>query len=784
MDRRADRDQTATVSNGRTSTLARIAGMSFSSPIGGYDAGDYDLLNREAARRGAGQQLKADWQILRGSEDRIHVRIKGFLLKYYKGIVIILFLAVLFLPFILPMALFRTACKRLGLGGIERLVMGCLGGAWLFLEGTASFTEYMSAIWTGALSLTTLIDEEPAGVLEAIGWASVTGLAAGAVLTALTSSEMYSVLRARASRLLKPFKRRELKQVAPSSDLDLGDEAAELARRAAMEGTTGSKRIDRDMQAVQRTDELHGLFPVGTIGSSGAPEVYSLNSRDYSTHGVVFGSTGSGKTETLKRLAWGLLEVGWDGIVVDLKEDVGRDGLRDWLYTYSQENDIPYQEIYTSKGDQNDYWMDACKDLREDEVQELILAFMAFDDAHWQSIIKNCLSQILKLAFMSHRLLPDKYGPVTMQRLYEMTIGIDDKNLNSVKNKYRPVIDDVRSKVPREEHPDLDVSFSRMLKPTSSDAMQFASLGAKLGTYLTTAAGRALFRESKMDDGTPRKELDVTQPGLIYVGAASTGQEDIAKYFAASVLQRLRLEIDRRNADRSQQSYKPRFVIVDEASIVDRKMCKAILSKGRSAGVSLILATQSPKDWNDENGQDFNTIMANVNVAVFMKQTDIDSAALCSKHIGTDQATVSASRTVDEHFTLVESQDQVIRDDVARFKPERIRNLGQGQAVVWVSMARENGGNSTIEVVGFHMIPMPGTVSDDIELPGRNSWEDTGPSGPAWPPGGPAHVPGGPHVPGPPGNPFESAPSQGLNSGPYEWETADPMTPTWPPPRG
>lgn len=737
--------------------------MSFSStPLGSYDPGDFDLLGRESQKRTARQKLKADWSMLRGSEDRIHVKLKGFLVNWWKLFVVLLFVVLLLAPFLVPMTLFRNCCNRLGLGGIERLVMGCVGALWLYLEGADSFTGYMSAAWTGALRLAALTDADPGGGWASVGWAAVTGLALGSVLTALTSSELYSSAKGRLGRLLRPFKRKELRQVTPSSELGLGDDAAEMAKRVAMDGTTGSKRIDRDMQIVRKTADIHGLFPVGTIGSSGAPEVYSLDSRDYSTHGVVFGSTGSGKTETLKRLAWGLLEVGWDGIVVDLKEDVGRDGLRDWLYAYAQENDVPYQEIYTSKGDQNEYWMDACKDLREDEVQELILAFMSFDDAHWQSIIKNCLSQILRLAFMTHELLPDKYGPITMQRLYEMTIGIDDKNLNSVKQKYRPMIEDVRKNTPSEDHPNLDVSFSRMLKPTSSDAMQFASLGAKLGTYLTTAAGRALFRESKMTDGTPRKEIDVTKPGLIYVGAASTGQEDIAKYFAASVLQRLRLEIDRRNADRTQDSYKPRFVIVDEASIVDRQMCKAILSKGRSAGVSLILATQSPKDWNDEAGQDFNTIMANVNVAVFMKQTDIDSAALCSKHIGTDQATVSASRTVDEHFTLVESVDQVLRDDVARFKPERIRNLGQGQAVVWVSMARENGGSSTIEVVGFHMIPMPGTVPDEIELPGRNSWESAT-AGPA-PPWRSADV--FEPVPQDAAGALGGAPSHGLNSDP------------------
>jgi energy-coupling factor transporter ATP-binding protein EcfA2 len=73
-----------------------------------------------------------------------------------------------------------------------------------------------------------------------------------------------------------------------------------------------------------------------------------LNESELAMHALVFGSTGSGKSKTLESLAGSLLDLGWEGMIVDLKEDTKPGGLRDWCYQYATNHAVPYQELRLS----------------------------------------------------------------------------------------------------------------------------------------------------------------------------------------------------------------------------------------------------------------------------------------------------------------------------------------------------------------------------------------------------------------------------------------------------
>lgn len=81
-------------------------------------------------------------------------------------------------------------------------------------------------------------------------------------------------------------------------------------------------------------------FPIG-VDKRGTPVM--ISEAEIRTHGLLFGSTGSGKTETIKVIAGGLLDLGWSGLILDLKEDAQTGGLLDWCGTYADYHDVGFQ---------------------------------------------------------------------------------------------------------------------------------------------------------------------------------------------------------------------------------------------------------------------------------------------------------------------------------------------------------------------------------------------------------------------------------------------------------
>src|SRR5690606_29742807 len=65
-----------------------------------------------------------------------------------------------------------------------------------------------------------------------------------------------------------------------------------------------------------------------------------------------------------------------------------------------------------------------------------------------------------------------------------------------------------------------------------------------------------------------------------------------------------------------------RFLVIDEAAAVNTTMVKNLLSRARSAGISIILATQGAVDWGD----DWPAMVNNTNFSIIMGQQDMVSA--------------------------------------------------------------------------------------------------------------------------------------------------------------
>jgi hypothetical protein len=450
---------------------------------------------------------------------------------------------------------------------------------------------------------------------------------------------------------------------------------------------------------------------------SGSP--IGITEREIGTHALVFGSTGSGKTETIKTLAGGLLDLGWEGILLDLKEDTKPGGLRDWCETYAHSHAIAYQEIRLSDPNPR-FWFDVLAGLSQDEARDTILSLSRFDDEYYKSVSIKLLGQLLKLRFWAHEIDPVS---CPLPTLHDIAETLEHPLAPSTK-KWRAIVQQARPDLPAGE-------FQLLSNPTDVVQKQAESWGAKLGGLYQTQAGIRVLRSPAASEHRPK--MDVTTGGLIYVGLDSQGKPDLTRLVSSSVLQRISVEAAQRTTGQNGTAIRPKFLIVDEANWVDRTIVQNLLSRARSAGISMVLCTQGPMDWIDRDGNDFAKLAQNTNIAMIMKQGEPEAAELCADYIGTVDYQKFTQRIDEGSFqgggSLMERTEHIVT-------PNELRGLGTGEMIIRVSTPRVRTEWMRVEMRDPGVIhgAAPQNVAPRPEQKNRSRFEGRRPPG-APPPG-------------------------------------------------
>jgi hypothetical protein len=404
-------------------------------------------------------------------------------------------------------------------------------------------------------------------------------------------------------------------------------------------------------------------FPIG-VDRFGRP--FFLTEKEIGTHALLFGATGSGKSVTIQVLAAGLLDLGWDGMLLDLKEDTKPGGLRDWCSQYAASHSMPYQELRLS--DENPtFWFDPLSGLNQDEARDAILSLTRFDDEYYQNVCKAVLGQLLNLMTLANSVDP---VAVPKPTIAEISRILASPSIPAATKKMRAL---VAHAMP---HVDIDNNMRSMVNPSKVEVDQAASWGFKLGNVIQTRAGSMVLSPSQH-----RRQLDVTARGLIYVGLDSQGKQDLTKMVSSAVLQRISADAAQRTTGNSQGTPRSRFLIVDEANWVDRTITQNLLSRARSAGISMILSTQGPMDWIDKDGDDFAKLAQNTNIAIMMRQGEPRAAELCADYIGKAKFMDVTFQQRDDALmnsgSVREAEDHIV-------SPDELRNLRIGEAVIRV----------------------------------------------------------------------------------------------------
>jgi hypothetical protein len=408
-------------------------------------------------------------------------------------------------------------------------------------------------------------------------------------------------------------------------------------------------------------------FPIG-VDKTGNP--VTINENEIRMHGLLFGSTGSGKSETIKVLAAGLLDLGWNGIVLDLKEDAQKGGLMDWCQTYADYHAIGFQKFRLSDPDPES-WFNVLHGMGSDEARDTILASQDFEAAYYRALNELQLGQLITLLYMAREIDPSRYPIPTVYGIGKILSSPD------LPAATREMVATVVASSPNFTKDD----FHTLLRPEKAMAEAAGGLGARLTAMYETKAGRNALRDSGS-----RQPFDVTRPGLSYVGLDSSGKPELTRLVSSSVLQRMAVYAADINNGRIPKGT-PRFLIVDEANFVSRKILLELLSRARGAGIACIVSTQGPTDWaaRQPGEPDLTSLVQNTNVAIIMSQGERTNAELCADIIGRAEKNVISERVTDGTLIGTDGVTGSLSKKVDFLvSPDELRGLTIGESVIRV----------------------------------------------------------------------------------------------------
>lgn len=419
---------------------------------------------------------------------------------------------------------------------------------------------------------------------------------------------------------------------------------------------------------------LDGEAPVGKrpfyigVDRHGSPA--ALTETEIGTHAIILGSTGSGKTETIKNVIGNLADLGWNIVLIDLKEDTKEGGLRDFCSVYAREHALRYQELALSSPHPT-YWFNPLYGMSYDEAINTLMSLQDFDDGYWQAVNKTMIGQLVTLFYDAHAVDPEKYPAPDMYTMGHLLRQPD------LKAATKEMVAKVVSSIPGRSTAD----FSAFVKPSDDERKSAAGLGSRIINMFESEAGRRTLRP-----GPGRETMDVTAKGVCYIGLNTLGLSELARVVSTSALLRLSAYAGARTTGAAEIDGSRTAVIIDEANWIDRRQVQNLLSRARSAGISVWLCTQGPQDWSDENGDDWNKIVNNVNVGILMRQGSEEAAVMCADFVGKRKQTSLMSQIRDGELTesgsLREAYEHVVT-------PDQFRTLRIGEAVVKVNVPED-----------------------------------------------------------------------------------------------
>jgi conjugal transfer pilus assembly protein TraD len=427
-----------------------------------------------------------------------------------------------------------------------------------------------------------------------------------------------------------------------ASDIAYGSDHAEIARERLGIADVLT-RLMRNRQVAQRGWVHEGSLIVGR-DERGYPVSIPLG-KSAGSHALILGATGSGKTVSEAWIACRLIECGHSAIVIDPKGDRM---LRSELQNAASVACRPFLE-WTPDGPcaYNPYASGS-----DGEIADKALAGEVFTEPHYLRLAQRYLGHAMRTmraaaipvtvpALMTH-LQPDQLE-VTARKLPAEQASLIHEYLDSLTDRQRRDLAGVRDRLSILAESEVRRWFDPNQAPAVID----------LRTAVTTRA-------------------------VAYFALDSDRRPLLAQMVAAALVSDLVTL-----AAHLQGAPVPTVVLIDEFSAVAAKHVSRLFGRARSAGISLLLATQELADLRTVDAGLRDQVLGNVEALIAHRQNVPDSAETIAKVASSKPIWVTTQQTEDHLLGHGPSgRGSRRRDYEYEVHPSRIQQLYTGQALV------------------------------------------------------------------------------------------------------
>lgn len=425
-------------------------------------------------------------------------------------------------------------------------------------------------------------------------------------------------------------------------DLHLG---ADFALEA--ESRTGLRdaliRLSRRMHRRRHGWIRHGWVEIGR-DVRGRP--VSIPAGDTSgSHTLVLGATGSGKTVSTTWVAARLVEHGHAGIVIDPKGDPL---LHDQLQTAAERRGVPFLK-WTPEGpcSYNPYAHGG-----DSEIADKALAGEQFTEPHYLRQAQRYLGHAI-------RTLHTTNTPITTMTLTE---HLDPRQLDATARQL----------------PDPHATRVQQYLDALTDRQKRDLAGVR--DRLSILAESDINHWLNPQPHTPLIDLHATihNGAVVYFRLDADRRPLISQMLAAAIISdlvTLTATLQTRPV--------PTVVVIDEFAAIAAEHVARLFGRARSAGVSLILATQELADMKTASENLREQVLGNIAALIAHRQNIPESAELIAGIAGTRPAWVTTEQTQDQLLLNTRSGRGTRRRGYEyTLHPDRIKTLPTGYAAV------------------------------------------------------------------------------------------------------
>lgn len=427
-------------------------------------------------------------------------------------------------------------------------------------------------------------------------------------------------------------------------DLDAGGDHARIANaRLGVRDLMERRRVQR--QVLREGWIGDGKLVVGRDENSmpvSIPVGYSSGS-----HALVVGATGSGKTVSEAWIACRLIDAGYGAISLDPKGDLM---LHDELQHAAARAGVPFLE-WTPEGPlaYNPYAHGS-----DTEIADKALSGERFTEPHYLRQAQRYLGHAVRVmhsagvaitpaSLMAH--LDPRELEVSARRLPEEDVGAVHGYLDSLTDRQRRDLAGVRDRLSILAESDT----RQWLNPSDS--------------------------EHTLD-----LERAVMERAIVYFRLDSDRRPLLSAMLAGAIVGDLVTLVAR-----MQKKPVPTVVLIDEFSAIMAGQVSRLFGRARSAGISLILATQELADLRTVgDGTLREQVLGNVATLIAHRQNVPESAELIAQIANTKRVWITTQQTERGIFgAVVESgRSSRRRGHEYNIDPSRIKDLWTGQAAV------------------------------------------------------------------------------------------------------